>query len=503
MIGAPSVWPLVAVSLAAASLSCIILLHFSWAPLMQRIIEGCVQGLSAIFDPDLSDREKERTVQTAGGSVLIAAMGMGWRAGLAILGAALPIVLADRIDWVGAREVIAFLMSVEFIFGATLLAVCSHLALRKLRPQRDHAPPDGNSAADQLVHTFAFAAPWIMKTSASIDDFMIGRGRINAHDPRPIFVTSLARAGTTSVLNALHSCPNVAAHQYRDMPFITAPWTWAKLSRGRTVARRPRAHGDGMLIDLDSPEAFDEVLWKLHWPEKYEPRAIRLWSEADHDPRKVDRLARNFAKIVALRSADDAPRQDRRYMSKNNANIARLSMLDTAFPGAQIVVPLRRPGPHAKSLHCQHLNFLKLHAEAPFTKRYMRDLGHFEFGALHRSIDFPAQAENPFDPSEENYWLYYWVAAFRQVRRHRHKCIFLLQDSLRADPEQTMARLIDRLALKAPRQGFQSFFKSGEDVCDTSAFAPKWLSAAEDLYQDLARDAIYAMPAETRYRAPR
>ena len=50
---------------------------------------------------------------------------------------------------------------------------------------------------------------------------------------------------------------------YRDMPFILAPLLWDKISRPLRKAgeKVERAHGDGMMVSFDSPEAFEEVVW--------------------------------------------------------------------------------------------------------------------------------------------------------------------------------------------------------------------------------------------------
>ena len=39
-----------------------------------------------------------------------------------------------------------------------------------------------------------------------------------------------------------------------------------------------RAHGDGVEVGLDSPEAFEEMLWMAFWPEHYRENAILPWS---------------------------------------------------------------------------------------------------------------------------------------------------------------------------------------------------------------------------------
>ena len=68
---------------------------------------------------------------------------------------------------------------------------------------------------------------------------------------------------------------------------MNAPVLWHRLSGGsrRQVERHQRAHGDGLEIDLDTPEAFEEVVWKMGWPDKYRDGGITPWTADDRRPR--------------------------------------------------------------------------------------------------------------------------------------------------------------------------------------------------------------------------
>ena len=80
----------------------------------------------------------------------------------------------------------------------------------------------------------------------------------------PIYVTSLARAGTTIVTEMLESHPDLSCHHYSDFP---NPWTpfWRNYllqhSRRQPPEASVRAHRDRILVSQDSPEAVEEVLW--------------------------------------------------------------------------------------------------------------------------------------------------------------------------------------------------------------------------------------------------
>ena len=78
-----------------------------------------------------------------------------------------------------------------------------------------------------------------------------------------VFVAGLARSGTTILLNAIYQSNQFASLTYDDMPFILAPNFWAKISSRKSHGElQERAHGDGIRVSTNSPEAFEEVFWK-------------------------------------------------------------------------------------------------------------------------------------------------------------------------------------------------------------------------------------------------
>jgi hypothetical protein len=305
------------------------------------------------------------------------------------------------------------------------------------------------SRLDRLLHRVAFAAPFVQLTAADVEKMVCGSSYETVRGARPIFITSLPRAGTTLMLEALNHFPSLASHVYRDMPFVLAPVLWSRLSGPfrQPAELRERAHGDGMEVGFDSPEAFEEILWRAFWPKKYSDDGIALWEAQDSSREARAFLVDHMKKIIALRRPDRP--HDGRYLSKNNANIARLDLLPRMFPDAAILLPVRRPVAHARSLLRQHLNFLEMHRQAPFVRRYMADLGHYEFGDVHRPIRFPgldALVANR-DPLTIDYWLSYWVAAFEHVLLHRDSVIVVSYEDACAEPTRAVEAICARLGI--------------------------------------------------------
>ena len=306
------------------------------------------------------------------------------------------------------------------------------------------------SALDRAMHRLAFASPAIQETAADIETLLYGKTFRHVGVTRPIFVTSLPRAGTTLVLELLARVPGIATHTYRDMPFVMAPILWDALSRGfrKASGLRERAHGDGMVVGYDSPEAFEEIVWRSFWTTKYGSDRIALWSDDEDAVEFRNGFMDHIRKILALRS-QNGPLG--RYASKNNANIARLGFLRKLFPDSVLLVPFRDPIGQAVSLLQQHRRFGERHAHDAFARRYMDDIGHLEFGELHRPIQFDGMDDvrAQYEPDTLDYWVAYWERAFRHVLRYKSSIVLMSYETLCTNGPASMAVLAERVGLPA------------------------------------------------------
>jgi hypothetical protein len=282
---------------------------------------------------------------------------------------------------------------------------------------------DGFSFTDRLLHRLAFSSAGLQQALADIEDRLYAK-RIGAVEvTRPVFVTSLPRSGTTLLTEVIGSVPEFAAHTYREMPFLACPLLWHQISGPfrRESMERERAHGDGMKVSFDSVEAFEEALWHAFWPSRYRGDRIIPWEAgtAGESP-EFDAFFRNhLRKLILLRRGGNA--EPSRYLSKNNGNIARTISLQEMFPDGIILVPFRDPVDHVGSLLHQHRNFTAIHRREPFAREYMRDIGHFDFGANLKPVNFDGwlDASGPVDPDRGDFWLRYWCATFEYLLHHR------------------------------------------------------------------------------------
>lgn len=300
------------------------------------------------------------------------------------------------------------------------------------------------------MHRLAFHNAVLQEVLSDLEAKLLAGRWAQCRVERPVFIASLPRAGTTVLLEILHRLPDLSSHTYRDMPFLLTPVLWNSVSSTfqRRGTIRERAHGDGLAVSEDSPEAFEEVLWKKFYPCKYACKQIHLWKTDDADRTFVDFFRTHMRKVIALRDPDSPAAG--RYLSKNNANIARIELLLAMFPDADILVPVRNPVEHAVSMLRQHRNFTERHATDPFTQEYMEDIGHYEFGSLHKPIAFPALDDltRDLDPGSLAYWLAYWISAFGHLAGHQG-ADFVCFEALRSAGESGIARLAQHLDVPA------------------------------------------------------
>ena len=253
----------------------------------------------------LTDEQKEAALQA--NAIALFKSFFTLSAGLAVA-ALLPATvlwLCDRLGWLSFDRVLAVSFSPAFLIagGAVVIATL----LLGGRP----ATPDAESysGVDRALHRVAFATYEVQADLADIEDRLFASHLGSITNQRPVFITSLPRAGTTLLLECCAALDEFASHTYRDMPFVMIPCLWSSFSGAfrREGQLKPRAHGDGMQIDFDSPEALEEVLWLKFWEKQYLADRILPWPSR---PRQefTTFFARHMRKIAFVRRGDRARR---------------------------------------------------------------------------------------------------------------------------------------------------------------------------------------------------
>ena len=113
---------------------------------------------------------------------------------------------------------------------------------------------------DQSIHRLIVNNNLLLNLCFDIENFFTKKEII--HIIKKLFICGYARAGTTLVLNTLYSSGDFNSLLYKNLPFLLSPRInnfITKFIFSNNLKRSPRAHGDGILIDKNSPEAFEEI----------------------------------------------------------------------------------------------------------------------------------------------------------------------------------------------------------------------------------------------------
>ena len=447
-------------------------------------------SLETIRDATLDDEVKEKRLQANTLTLFRHFVSLSIRGGIALLAPAGIAWGAAALGWVSLDDLLRVSVSPAFLGAAAVVALVAMPRSGGRARAGDRANAGAYSGPDRAVHRVAFHSRDAQVAVASLEDRWFRERLAAVSVERPVFITALPRAGTTLLLEIFAGSPEFASHTYRDMPFVLTPMLWDRVGgRFRTGTHAmERAHGDGIRIGLDSPEAFEEMVWLAFGGDAYAADRILPWARGV-TPDFAAFLERHMRKIVGLRTTDCDP-VPRRYVSKNNLNIARSGALKAVFPDASIVVPFRDPVNHVASLHTQHLNFLSIHADDPFAGEYMRGIGHFDFGVHLRPVDFDGWYDDRTerDARAPAFWLEYWVATYRYLLDRAHRFVFVDYDGLCADPGSTLdavARAVGSALPEALRAGRERVRPPSGRRVDPPDAPDGLLRAARDTYEQL------------------
>lgn len=346
-------------------------------------------------------------------------------------------ITADYIDF----DFLNFVSKPLVILGITLFAWI-YMVIRKNWSYLFASKKSNYNFTSKLLHHLALNSRTRGSMLFDIEKLIFSRMMRPCSEDHHVFVCGLARSGTTVLMRALHESGDFASLTYRDMPFVLALNSWAKITsnNSKSIQKSVRAHDDGLLVDFDSPEALEEVFWGVFAGNDY--------IHANHlTPHRIDDdVITGFQEYVGLINLRYSKN---RYLSKNNNNILRLDGICEAFPKAKVLIPFREPLQHAFSLLKQHKNFVAQHSEDAFSKKYMSWLVHHEFGLDYRPFRFGNEICPQKDLSSIDYWLCVWINAYtyflKHIKNSSGKLYFVCYESICQNDRyvwQTLADLV-------------------------------------------------------------
>lgn len=239
--------------------------------------------------------------------------------------------------------------------------------------------------SDYLLAVACNRFAYILKALGDIETRLLQSQLAQISTDRPIYVTGLARSGTTILLTILAGLPGLASHKYRDFPFVFLPFAWNRFldrfAADQQTAERP--HRDGIQISADSPEAFEEPIWQYFFPSLHDSSSIHVLDESVSAGDFEQFYRDHIRKILLLRNGS-------RYLSKGNYNITRILYLAKLFPDAKFIIPVRHPLEHVDSLVRQHKLFSGYAETDARIGKYLQAAGHYEFGPQRVPISLSA-----------------------------------------------------------------------------------------------------------------
>ena len=286
------------------------------------------------------------------------------------------------------------------------------------------------SKIQKFFHNFVFKMRVINDLLYEFEKILFLKNE-NFHNSSHLFISSLPRSGTTSLLNFFYNSNKYASLTYRNMPFLLSP-NISRFINKKNILEKERLHGDGIKYDIDSPEAFDEIFFKRD--EKF--------------------IKNELLKYINLVMTS----QKNHYLSKNNLNFKRINLIQKLLPNSIFLIPIREPLQHANSLLNQHLLFYNLQKKDDFIRRYMNFLGHNEFGQDHKFWNNPIKFK---EYNDINYWLEQWILFYSNLlKKHdsTENCYFLIYEYL--NNSVYIKNILNAMRFKYLKKIILKFFKN-------------------------------------------
>ncbi len=395
------------------------------------------KAINVLTSVKISDHWKEITLRRYSFDLLKKMFSLLFYIIICLLAVFGPIILLNK--YVSFNpSIFEQLLSFKGIGTMGVLSVL-YFYLRKSKKKSDY------SSVDKILHKLALGSNVVKSMSFDLDGLLVKKNPTNGVDQnKHVFVCGLARAGTTIIMRTFYESGKFKSLTYRDMPFVLMPNVWRLLSRSnqKHIEQKIRAHGDGILVDFDSPEAFEEVFWTTFCQDDYITKHGLIPHTVNSD--NIEKFQLYVSRIIA----DPTSTNHIGYLSKNNNNILRIPSIKKAFPEATIIVLFRNPLQQAISLLNQHQKFSQLQLGDSFSKKYFKWLGHYEFGLNHLPFIFKDSKTSNYKSDDINYWIKMWVDTYSYLLSNKNiNCDFLCYEELCENPEKILQQKFKKLGI--------------------------------------------------------
>ncbi|MDX2471674.1 MAG: sulfotransferase domain-containing protein [SAR324 cluster bacterium] len=380
--------------------------------------------------------------------------------------------------------------NVDYAIYVSVIATLWWLVRYIFKKKKPETVDVNYNVIEKWLHWLALGSESVRRLSFDIERNYSLPPKKNSSGDNAVYVCGLARSGTTILLRLLDQQKVFKSLSYRDMPFVLAPNLWNRVinKSSKEAVLTERAHGDGIAVDFDSPEAFEEVFWKTFCGEETDGKYFKIKPA-------TKQILKDFADYRAVVAnskftlSENGERQFR-YLSKNNNNIGRLKSL-CEEKTTTILLVYRNPVDCALSLFRQHQRFIESEVEDSFTKAYMGWLSHHEFGPGHLPFDFAAKDMNPALSTEDpNYWLDYWIAVhIYLLEKHDLDQIHLVNhDVMKSLPREVIGAITSTLGVEADVEHLAGQISApSKSKTPNGDFDEVLIAKANKIYEDFSK----------------
>ncbi len=304
---------------------------------------------------------------------------------------------------------------------------------------------DVYSPIDKFLHYVFLGNKNISKFLFNLEIRFHRKQLLNIEPSQNLYVSGLARAGTTVLMQYLGQLDDFKSLSYKNLPFLFLPKTGLKLISNKKNEETERTHKDGITHGINTYEALEEPFWRNYIGSTFIFKDIIQKHSIKKD---------FFEKYNIFRQLIS---DNKIFLAKNNNHLLRatsLHKLDKSIGNKTItIIPFRNPLQQAKSLLNQHLILSELQREDEFTLDYMDFLSHHEFG-LHSKVPVLNEKKTPsinYNKNSIEYWLEIWYFFYSEVYKQFNQSdgfYFFSYESFVKDPKNSLKRILDLMNIK-------------------------------------------------------
>lgn len=234
-----------------------------------------------------------------------------------------------------------------------------------------------------------------------------------------IYIGGYARSRSTFLLNQFYNTGIFCSLKYSHFPFITSPIISNKISKllysNKSINR---AHGDGLKINLNSPESFEEIFWSGELESYFNDNYLREIKEYNTE---VFKNYFNLLKKIKFLHKNDL------YLCKSNYFFLRSNIFDQEKINFLYFVTIRNPISQIKSLLNQHLKFTNYGYKNVLIGKYLNSIGKYDFGYKRKPILLDNGKLNKisleyfYKNDNLNYYLSQWIIVYEFILNLKNK----------------------------------------------------------------------------------